>query len=231
MSLWSTWAIDANRSGLDPSQWTLYRARAPNGTWEYDFHQYSRAIYPEYGPRQPIGCLVKFTLLIRYSPHQLLSYLNSRAPDQGGAEAAEAMQQETPASLDHTLLGQFQNLHLAQSTASRLATNPFANSRSPASSASNPFRSPTNSSQSRSAPRPLRSATPAPRRSPYNSTTYQPAYPSVNVGPYAAPTGSVGYHAVYGQPEQGSGPLLDPRSIHRSATAQPSLSKQAAERS
>jgi hypothetical protein len=183
-----------------------------------------------YGPPMIHWMPYKFTLLIRYSSHQLLLYLNYRVPGHGGAEsAAEVEGEETAANL--ALLGQFQNLHLAQSTTSSHTTNPFAHSRSSASSASNPFRGQANSLQSRPAHRLQRAPSPAPSRSAFHSATYQPAYAPANAGPYATPTGSVGYPARYGQTEQSGGALLHPHTIQRPATAQPSLSRQAAVRS
>jgi hypothetical protein len=160
-----------------------------------------------------------FSRLIWSSPDQLLLRINSQAPDCAGAEDTTQQAADNTSAARHSLVGRFQDLRVA--SASR---NPFPDSRSSASIPNNPFRGQTPSSQSRPTRGPRRAATPGPDRSSYNSETYQPA----NVGPYAAPTGSVGYQSGY--PHSSSGPQYDPRSIHRSATTQPRHSRQAAER-
>jgi hypothetical protein len=164
-------------------------------------------------------------VLICYSPHRLLSSLNFPEPDlaDAGGEAA------THAAAHRSLVDSFQDLRVAEPANLQ---NPFTPSRS---STTNPFHGKTGSSQSRSASRLQRSATPLPGRQARGSAAYQAAYgdpspASANAGPYAAPTGSVGYHSGYGQTQPSSGPLCDPRSIRRSATTLPKQSREASER-
>lgn len=47
MTSFSAWSIDQSRSDLDPLQWHVYRARAANGSWEYDVRQFSKAAHAE----------------------------------------------------------------------------------------------------------------------------------------------------------------------------------------
>jgi hypothetical protein len=165
-------------------------------------------------------------VLICYSSHGLLSNLNfpELDPADAGGEAA------THAAAHRSLVDSFQDLRVAEPANLQ---NPFISSRS--STTTNPFHGKTGSSQSRSASRLQRSATPLPGRQARGSAAYQAAYgdpspASANAGPYAAPTGGVGYHSGYGQTQPSNGPLCDPRSIRRSATTLPRQSRDASER-
>jgi hypothetical protein len=156
----------------------------------------------------PPNALEVFMFLIRSRSQQLLSDLNSQLPAQAPVKESVAGNTDNRNDKQNLRLGQFSFPYGGTPT-----NNPFASTPSTTTHLNvNPFHVQASYSLGYSAPYMERATTPFPGYSPYNRYT-----------------GNFQSQMRYGQAQQHGGPLRDPRTIHRGATAGPGGSRRALE--